>query len=354
MSLIIQIVFFLALFCFLYSTILFPIFLFTKRRKKYNIVPEYQPFVSLVISVHNEEEIIEKKIKNSMELNYPRDKFEIIVTSDGSSDRTAEICQRYVEVKFLDLPREGKTSAQNEAVKYSNGEIIVFSDANILYEANAIKELVTPFSDKKVGCVCGRLIYSTGKVERVYWSYETMIKILEGRIGKLIGANGGIYAVRKDLYLPLENDAISDFLEPIKIYESGYDVVYAENSIGFEKEPETIFSRKRRIILRSLNSLRYLGKSVKPFNKRSLLSLLLPHKLIRWFMPIILIILLMSSIFLVKLQIYRYVLFSQVLFYALSIFIIPVQYFIIVNSSSLMAIIDWIRGKKIVTWKIER
>lgn len=354
MTLVIQIVFFLALFGLLYSTILFPIFLLTKRRKRYNVVSDYQPFVTLVISVHNEEEIIEKKIKNSMELNYPGDKLEIIVSSDGSTDRTKEICQRYVEVKFLDLARKGKTSAQNEAVKHAKGEIIVFSDANILYEANAIKELVTPFSDKKVGCVCGRLIYSTGKVERAYWSYETMIKMLEGRIGKLVGANGGIYAVRNELYQSLENDAISDFLEPIKIYESGYDVLYAKNSIGFEEEPKTIFSRKRRIILRSLNALRYLGKSMIPFNKRSLFSMLVPHKLIRWFMPVLLIILLISSIFLVKLYVYRFLLYSQVLFYALSILIKPVQYFIIVNSSSLMAIIDWIQGKKIVTWEIER
>jgi len=354
MTLILQIVFFLALFCFIYSTILFPIFLLTKQRKRYNIVSNYQPFVTLVIAVHNEEDIIEKKIENSMTLNYPENRFEMIVASDGSTDNTTEICTRYDKVKFLNLPREGKTSVQNEALKHAKGEIIVFSDANILYEDNAIKELVSPFSDDRVGCVCGRLIYSTGKVERAYWSYETMIKILEGRIGKLVGANGGIYAVRKELYQPLENDAISDFLEPIKIYESGYDVLYAKNSIGFEEEPKTIFSRKRRIILRSLNALRYLGKSMIPFNKRSLFSMLVPHKLIRWFMPVLLIILLISSIFLVKLYIYRFLLYSQVLFYAMALLIKPVQYFVIVNSSSLMAIVDWIRGKKIVTWEIER
>ena len=181
-----------------------------------------------------------------------------------------------------------------------------------------------------------------------------MIKILEGRIGKLVGANGGIYAVRKELYLPLENDAISDFLEPIKIYESGYDVLYVKNSIGYEGEPKIIFSRKRRIILRSLNSLRYLGKSVIPFNKRSLFSMLVPHKFIRWFMPVLLIILLVSCIFLVKLYVYRFLLFSQILFYALAILVKPVKYFVIVNSSSFMAIIDWIRGKKINIWEIER
>ena len=354
MLLIFQILFIFAMFCFFYSTILFPIFLLTKRRKRYNIVSNYQPFVSLVISVHNEEEIIEKKIKNSMELNYPGDKLEIIVSSDGSTDKTSEICQRYVKVKFLDLAREGKTAVQNEALKHAKGEIIVFSDANILYEANAIKELVAPFSDKRVGCACGRLIYTNDKVESIYWSYETMIKILEGRIGKLVGANGGIYAVRKELYLPLENDAISDFLEPIKIYESGYDVLYVKNSIGYEVEPKIIFSRKRRIILRSLNSLRYLGKSVIPFNKRSLFSMLVPHKFIRWFMPVLLIILLVSSIFLVKLYVYRFLLFSQILFYALAILVKPVKYFVIVNSSSFMAIIDWIRGKKINIWEVER
>lgn len=354
MSSLFQIIFFLSIILLIYSIVLFPLLLLTKRKKRYNIDPNYQPLVTLVITVHNEEKVIETKIKNTIESNYPENRLEIIVASDGSTDNTTEICNRYNKVKFLDLPREGKTSAQNEAVKYSKGEIVVFSDANIVYEDNAIKELVTPFSDNRVGCVCGRLIYSTGKAEKVYWSYETIIKMLEGRIGKLVGANGGIYAVRKELYQPLENDAISDFLEPIKIYEGGHDVLYERNSMGFEEEPKTVFSRKRRIILRSLNTLRYLGKSMIPFNKRSLLSMLIPHKLIRWFMPVLLIILLISSIFLVKIQVYRFILFSQVLFYVLSLFIRPVQYFVVVNLSSLMAIVDWIRGKKIVTWEIER
>ncbi len=349
-----QIVFLINVFFILYSIVLFPLLLLTKRKKRYNIDPNYQPLVTLVITVHNEEKVIETKIKNTIELNYPEDKLEIIVASDGSTDKTSEISQRYDIVKFLDLPREGKTAAQNKAIKKAKGEIIIFSDANILYKSDAVKELVAPFSDKKIGCVCGRLRYNTHKLEGFYWSYETIIKTLEGRIGKLVGANGGIYAVRKEVYQPLKNDSISDFLEPIKIYEGGYDVLYARNSIGFEEEPKTVFSRKRRIILRSLNTLRYLGKSVIPFNKRSLLSMLVPHKLIRWFMPVLLIILLISSIFLVKLYVYRFVLFFQVLFYALSIFIRPVQYFVVVNSSSLMAIIDWIRGKKIVTWEIER
>lgn len=167
-----------------------------------------EPTVSLIITAHNEEEIIKSKLENSLALNYPLEKLQIIIASDGSTDGTVRLAEEHHEVEVLDLSWMGKTTAQNEAVKRASGDIVVFSDANAYYEPNAIRELVKWFVDSSVGCVCGELRYRGKSQEVLYWKYEVMVKGLESRTGRLLGANGSIYAIRKTNYINLPEDVI--------------------------------------------------------------------------------------------------------------------------------------------------
>jgi len=324
-------------------------------KKLYGSSTEYLPKVTLIISAYNEDKDIEKKIQNSLELDYPKEKIEIIITDDGSTDNTRDIVRSYKTISLLKLNRQGKTSSQNKAVEEASGEIIVFSDANSKYSQNAIKELVKWFNDPKIGCVCGELIYEESSSEGLYWKYEKFIKKHEGKLGILLGANGCIYAVRKSDYIKLANDAISDFTEPVLIYGNGKDVVYEPNALAVESTPDNTLNRKRRIILRTLQSLKYIKHLFNMFHKRNVLFPFVLHKLIRWLMPVLLIIIFIINVFLVNSNVYYLTfLIMQSLLYLSGLYIRPIKYFIFINYASLLAIWDWINGKKIIVWEVIR
>src|SRR6516165_901545 len=181
------------------------------------------PSISLLIAAYNEEAVIEKRIQNALAMDYPPDKLEIVVASDGSSDATSDIVRNYAGrgVKLLDFSdRRGKAAVLNSAIGELNGAIVLLSDANTLIDPCAAQKLVRWFQDPKVGMVCGRLVLTdshTGKnTDGLYWQYETFLKQCEGRLGALLGANGAIYAIRKELYSPIPNDTIiDDFVIPL-------------------------------------------------------------------------------------------------------------------------------------------
>ncbi|MCH7731640.1 MAG: glycosyltransferase family 2 protein [Candidatus Marinimicrobia bacterium] len=350
---IIEIAFFILLGLIVYTYIGYPILLLVTRQIDFSKNKNLEPTVSLIITAHNEEEIIKTKLENSLALNHPLEKLQIIIASDGSTDGTVMLAEEHHEVEVLDLSRMGKTAAQNEAVQIASGEILVFSDANTLYSHDALKKLVVNFADNRVMCVCGELKYNeNGHGENLYWRYEVMLKKMESRRGQLLGANGGIYAIRREAYLPLPQDAISDFVEPLMIYLRGGKVVYEGSAVAWESEPVSIFRRKRRIILRTLYSLKYLTSLLNPFKKNNLFIPLISHKIIRWFMPYLLILLFLSNVYLVDIFYFRIILLLQVLFYSLTMVSSIVRYYFLVNLASFMAIMDWLRGKKIVTWDI--
>jgi len=343
----------------------------------------YLPTVSLIIAAYNEEAVIGKKVENSLRLDYPKDKLEIIVFSDASTDRTDEIVKGYADrgVKLLRIEgRKGKTYCQNEAAKVAQGEILVFSDANSMYEPDAIRKLVRHFADERVGCVSGELRYRDGEKgvegERVYWGYEQTIKRLESRISSLVTANGSIYAVRKSLYEPLQADAISDFIEPLKIVGRGYRVIYEPEAIAWEttaKDPKKEFRRRVRIVTRSVHSL---------LRDRSLLSLLDPvkygmfsiqlwsHKVLRWFSGLFLLFIFAFNIPLLgQGSVYMIIMAGQVVFYLLALWgflteavlkrqalKIPhvVYYFLLSCCAMLKGVYDGLRGHTMVTWQPSR
>jgi len=341
---------------------------------------EFTPGVSLVTVAYNEEKVIRKKIENSLALDYPHDKLEIIVASDGSTDKTAEIVAEYA-VKGIKLnhsiERKGKTAAQNDAVSKSRGEVIVFSDANAIYARNAIKKLVRNFDDKRVGCVCGELKYTNssesvaGKSESLYWKYEKFLKRKESQISSLLGVTGSIYAVRRALYVPLKQDIISDFVEPLKIVRNRHKVVYEPEAISFEKasaDMKTEFERKTRIVTRSIRGLFNERELLNPF-KHGIFSIqLISHKLLRWTVPLFLIGLFVSNLFLWDNgNVYRSLLIFQIVFYLsalvawvfeligsqIKLFYIP-YYFCMVNSAALVGWFKYLTGQKEVVWETAR
>ena len=216
--------------------------------------PATLPSVSLVIAAHDEEEVIEAKVANARALDYPCELLELIVASDGSTDRTAELARAAGADLVLELPRAGKVPAQNAAVERAGGELLAFSDANASWRPDALRELVAPFADDEVAYVCGqaRLLDQGGSnQEGAYWRYELAVRRLESNLGGVTAGNGAIYAVRASAYLALGPAASHDLSFPFMLTKRGFRAVYAQRAIAEEKMVATTegeFARKRRMM----------------------------------------------------------------------------------------------------------
>jgi cellulose synthase/poly-beta-1,6-N-acetylglucosamine synthase-like glycosyltransferase len=337
---------------------------------------EYLPEVTVVITARNEKRNIEKKILNTLALDYPRDRMEILVVSDHSTDGTDTIVRRYEKEGVLLLSMErhvGKTQAQNAAASRARGEILVFSDANAMYVPGAVRHLVRPFGDPDVGCVSGELCYvnpeasCVGQEENLYWRYEKFIKQQENRIGTILGANGSIYAVRKSDYVVLEKDIISDFIEPLVIADRGKSVVYESRAVSYETVCHSFreeMIRKRRIVSRSLSSVFIHSYLLNPFRNPGIAFQLISHKLLRWLSPVFLFMAAVANPFLVNPGFYGAVFLLQILFYTWALvgwmgrnrrnmpawFFVP-YYGCLLEWASLLGIMDAIRGKSVLLWE---
>ena len=263
---ILQIIFWISGCLIIYSTVIYFFLLKLFKQNHYKRNDQYLPSISIIICAYNEEKSIASKLQNTQGLDYPLEKMQIIVADDGSSDRTVELAKEFKFVNVLALVRGGKTNAQNEAVKIAENDILVFSDANNIYKVDALKKLVRNFADERVGVVCGELQYNEkNSGENFYWEYEVAIKKEESKNGWLLGANGSIYAVRRKAFVTLPEDSISDHLEPIMVYSNGLDVIYEPEAIAIEDVPDNVLHRKRRIILRSLVTMKYVLSLLNPF-----------------------------------------------------------------------------------------
>jgi cellulose synthase/poly-beta-1,6-N-acetylglucosamine synthase-like glycosyltransferase len=224
------------------------------RREGALPTPGWVPSVSLVIAAHDEEDVIAAKVANALALGYPRDKLEVIVASDGSGDRTVAAATQAGADVVLDLERAGKIAAQNAAVEKATGEVVAFSDANAFWEPAALRELVAPFYEDDIGYVCGQVRFlapSGDNEEGAYWRYEMWVRSLESGQDGITAGNGGIYAVRRDLYPPLEPSRSHDLNLPFQLAKSGYRSLYTPAAVAEEKLVPTIegeFDRKRRMM----------------------------------------------------------------------------------------------------------
>lgn len=269
--------------------------------------PRYFPMVSMVITAYNEERIIEQKINNCLEIDYPKDKFEAIIVSDGSTDKTNNIVRHYENSGIIKLitykHRSGKTGVLNKTIPHAKGEIILLSDANTLYRRDAVRKLVRHFTDKAIGCVCGRLEikrpHGSTSQDNLYWKYETLLKYLENKLGGVLGANGGIYAIRKELFTPIPNTTIiDDFVIPMKIKEIGYKVIYDHEAIATEEtaiDNRAEFGRRIRIGAGNFQSIALTKKLLNP--RRGFVAFSFwSHKIIRWLVPFFMIFTFISNL----------------------------------------------------------
>jgi cellulose synthase/poly-beta-1,6-N-acetylglucosamine synthase-like glycosyltransferase len=212
------------------------------------------PRVSLVIPAHDEELVIERKLANARALDYPGELLEVIVASDGSSDRTAELARSQGADEVLELPRGGKVAALNEAVQGASGEILAFSDANSYWRPDALRSLADRFADPRVGYACGQVRFEGGEggnQEGLYWRYEMAVRSLESRLAGITAGNGGIYAVRREAYIELDPSRGQDIGFPFELTKRGWRAVYEPAAVAEEKMAPTIegeFKRKRRMM----------------------------------------------------------------------------------------------------------
>jgi glycosyltransferase involved in cell wall biosynthesis len=292
-----------------YTYVLFPLLVLVRGRlrPRAHARAPITPPVSLVIAARNEAAVIGRKLENVLALDYPRDRLEVVVASDGSEDGTeaAARAQDDGRVRVLGLPRVGKAAALNAAVAASTGEILVFSDANSLYAPGALRALVAPFADPRVGGVAGDQRYSSdgseaavSEGERRYWDLDRAIKRAESAGGNVISATGAIYAVRRSLFQGVPAGVTDDFATSTAVIAQGRRLVFASDAVAFEPVGRTRaieYERKVRVMTRGLNGVVLRRELLDPRRHGFYALQLLSHKVLRRLMALPLVVLALSG-----------------------------------------------------------
>ncbi len=263
------------------------------RKVDHSIDPDYQPSVTILIAAYNEEACLEEKLKNSLTLAYPKNLLDIVVVSDGSTDNTDQIARQFESqnIKLVVNPtNSGKATALNNGMQSISSDIVVLSDANVMYQEDAIRNLVRHFSDSNIGAVSGKVVLvndglSYSASEDAYYSVEHNIQQLESNTGNLIGADGAMYAIRRELFRPLQKDTLlDDFVLSMGVIQQGKRLIFDGDALGFEQnlaEIESEYKRKVRIIAGGIQSLQ--RKTSWPPKGHGLTAIkFLCHKVFRW------------------------------------------------------------------------
>lgn len=290
------------------------------------------PRLSVLIAAHNEADVIAARIENALSLDYPADRLEIAVASDGSTDETPRIVQDYADraVRLLEQPdRRGKAATLNAAVPQLTGDIVLLSDANTMTDPSAARALVRWFNDSAVGVVCGRLELTDPRTGRnadgLYWRYETFLKKCESRLGALLGSNGAIYAIRRDLWTAIpSNTIVDDFVIPLLAKQrSGSRIIYDTDAVAREETAPDIgaeFRRRARIGAGGFQAMGMLWRLMNPLHGWVAFTFL-SHKVLRWLCPFLLVLMLAANIGLSLLGVYDWALIAQAAFYATSLLV---------------------------------
>jgi len=372
-----EVIFWLSALLIIYAYAGYPLFLFLFSLVRHRPIAKknFTPMVSVIVSAYNEEAAIRSKIKNILEQDYPEGRLDIIVASDGSTDRTDEIvneCENE-NVKLLRVEgRQGKTAAQNMAAKRARGDILLFTDATTSFKSDAVRQLVYSFADRQVGCVGGRLVYvsngksSVGAGGTDYWKYERTIKRLENSVSSLIGVSGCFYAVRKELYSDLPTHLISDFVIASMTYEKGYRVAYEDEAVTYEDTLEDAmqeFNMRIRVTLRTYSALWEKRHLLNPFKHGLFAIQLISHKILRYAVPLFLMAIFISNIFIADSFFYVATLVLQIVFYSGAIYgyfsqrtgkkkglLAKPLYFVLANLAALIGLLKFLKGDQIITW----
>ena len=339
-----------------------------------------EPPVTFLITAYNEERNIAAKLEQTLTLDYPTEKLEIIVASDGSSDRTDEIVRGFADrgVKLVRVEgRVGKTETQNQALLQARGAIVIFSDATAQYAVPSIRKIVANFADPQVGGVSGRYEYhnptgaTIGLGGMLFARFDNAIRSMQTSIWTITGCSGCIYAVRRDLYVPLPTDIISDLCEPLKVLEKGYRVVFEPEAVAYEETTTRAreeFGMRVRVIVRGMRGLLYMKSLFNPMRYPFVAFQLLAHKVLRWTVPILLLVVLCANAALAgRASLYSVLFFVQIVFYAIALLgffaerrrlrigplAIPL-YFVTINLAAAVAMFRLCKGHKAVTWETVR
>ena len=318
---------------------------------------DVEPTVAVIIAAFNEESVIARRIENLLELDYPREKLQIVVTSDASTDRTEEVAARYSGVKVISNARAGKVAAQDRAVRETDSELVAFSDANATWSRDALRKLVRPFADSDVAYVCGQLkiLAADGSnKEGVYWRYEMIQRAAESTLGSVTGGNGSIYAVRRPDYVEVDPRFGHDLALPYLMVQRGRRAVYERDAHAWEKPTpsnETEYRRKVRmfehcwlIVLRG-KMFRRLG----PLYTLEIVS----HRFLRYGSGLLHAVLLVTSLALVgRGWFYDLVLGGQiVLLLAAGVGVGIARYYVLVSWATLVALWNYLRRGVPATWQ---
>lgn len=338
---------------------------------------DYYPPLSILITAYNEEANIRCKIEETLKLDYPPDRMEILVLSDASTDQTDSIVRSFKDppVRLLRMEkRRGKTHAQNEGVKASNGDIIVFSDATASYCPLVLRFLACNYRDPTVGAVSGCYQYvdhqgdsPTGLGMILFWNYENLIKTFQNRIRTITGCCGCIYSIRKGLYEELPDHITSDLVQPLRVIKQGYRVVFEDRALAYEETTKSTseeFLMRVRVVSGAIFGILSVAELLNPLKYGWVSFQLLSHKILRWLVPLFLLVLLCSSTILaLEPGKFRLFLYFQVLFYLLALLsawwpinrwwkplTIPL-YFCTLNAAALISFLQVIRGRHYATWE---
>ncbi len=339
--------------------------------------PVEWPTVTLVVAAFNEEGCIRDKIRNSLALEYPADRLEILVGCDACTDRTAAVAREAggARVRVVELaPRSGKASVLGRLVPASMGDVVVLTDANVMLDPGALRALARRFADPSVGAVVGRLRLqnpTNGEFEEgIYWKYETLVKHLEGKRGCVLGANGGLYAIRRILFGPLPSDTITDdFVIPVRIAVRGWRVPFEPMAVAYEETTEDTrkeFGRRARIGAGNWQALARVPDVLDP-RTRFVFFAFVSHKLLRWATPLLLPFALLASAALAAgpgAWGYRLLLALQLGFYALALagwsgraagplrrLASLAHYFVAMNVALAVGFWRFVRGTQNPAWK---
>ncbi|MGM0953177.1 MAG: glycosyltransferase family 2 protein [Pseudomonadota bacterium] len=342
---------------------------------------EITPPMTLIISCYNEAAVIREKLANALALEYPGEQLQILVVSDGSDDGTDEIVREY-QGQGVQLIRQegrlGKTMGLNLALEQIKTGVVVFSDANAMYAPDALQKLVRNFADPQVGYVVGAALYTdadtgaSARNENLYWRYEMAIKKMESRLHSVVGGDGAIYAIRRELWQPLQQKDINDFVNPLQIIAIGYRGVFDGEARCFEETAGNFageVARKERIVNRSIRGLMRVKATLDPFQVGIFAWQVISHKLLRWLIPLFLAIAAACSLLL---ALAGFGLFQWLTGAALALLALALvghlarhknnlpalvsvpYYFVMVNLYALRGIVSAFRGRTQVTWSSAR
>ena len=380
-----EILFWLSLFVIFYTFIGYGIVLYLivsirrifKKKSSAGKTHGSLPSLTLVVAAYNEAGILEEKIKNTLELDYPADKLNILFVTDGSSDESPLILAKYPQIRSMHSPeRKGKIHAIHRAMKEVNTEIVVFTDANTFLNVNALELIARCYEDPQVGAVSGEKRVSidsddAASSEGIYWKYESALKKWDSELYSVVGAAGELFSVRRALYEPVSpNTILDDFMISMLIALRGYRIVYEPNAYAVELSSENVseeLKRKIRIAAGGIQSIVWLKELLNPFNRPLLSFQYISHRVLRWTItPFLMILVFLLNIVLYEKteeEMYGIILGGQILFYGMAlvgwfldqkkisvkVFYIPF-YFCMMNYAVIAGIARYIRGSQSAVW----